>query len=408
MNILYTITSYPPAIGGTQLYTHQLAAHFLRARNAVKVVTFWDQTRHDWLWGTTLSAHPEPREYCVDGVSVHRLGLTIADKIRILPAALGYWFLEGPAIRHISRLVAAKLEAIEGDWQLVHNVRQGREALSFASLKLARSLGVPFVLTPVHHPRWGGWLHRHFQALYRTADAVIALTNSEKQTLVDLGVSEERVHVTGMGPVLSPSSDADGFRQKAGLGLDPVVLFLGTHFPYKGLQTLVLAAEHVWKIFPSARFVFAGTPTSFSRRLFARRPDPRFLHLGAVDLQAKTDALAACNLLCVPSTQESFGGVYVEAWAMGKPVIAADIPATREVVSDGIDGYLVPADPLALARTICALLAEPALQKRMGEAGRQKVRAKYTWERLAERTEQVYRHVLQAGPAPAAPEEGTT
>ena len=81
---------------------------------------------------------------------------------------------------------------------------------------------------------------------------------------------------------------------------------------------------------------------------------------------------------------------------MGKPVIAGDIPATREVVSDGVDGCLVPPDPLELAGKICALLAEPSLRQRMGEAGREKVLAMYTWERLAECTERVYHHALQA------------
>jgi glycosyltransferase involved in cell wall biosynthesis len=55
--------------------------------------------------------------------------------------------------------------------------------------------------------------------------------------------------------------------------------------------------------------------------------DPRILELGSVDLQTKTDALEACTLLCLPSTQESFGGVYTEAWSFKKPVIGCDIPA---------------------------------------------------------------------------------
>ncbi len=53
--------------------------------------------------------------------------------------------------------------------------------------------------------------------------------------------------------------------------------------------------------------------------------DPRVTDLGIVDTQTKTDALdiAHSSMLCVPSTQESFGLVYVEAWSLGKPVIAA-------------------------------------------------------------------------------------
>ncbi len=396
MNILYTITSYPPSIGGTQFYTHQLASRFVHAGHKVQVATHWDESRTDWLLGTTLAAHRDRLDYSVDGVPVLRLGLSPWEKLRLLPFVLSYWPVQGMAIRGISRLIQGKLEAAGTDWQVIHNVRQGREGLSYASWQMARSLGIPFVFTPVHHPRWGGWLHRHYQALYRAADAVIALTHAEKEALVRLGVKRERIHVTGTGPVLSPAADGEGFRTRANLGSAPVVLFIGTHYPYKGIETILSAAGKVWEGFPDTRFLFVGAPTPYSRRLFARWNDVRVVQLGTVDSQTKTDALAACDLLCVPSTQESFGAVYAEAWAMGKPVIAADIPATREVVSDGVDGYLVPPDPLELAGKICALLAEPSLRQRMGEAGSEKVLAKYTWERLAECTEQVYHHALQA------------
>ena len=395
MNILYTITSYPPAVGGTQFHTHQLASHFVRSAHRVQVATYWDRSRTDWLIGTTLTAHPEDLEYSVEGVPVHRLGLSPREKLRLLPFVPSYWLIQGLAIREISNLIAAKLAALGGDWQVIHNVRQGREGLSFASWKMARRLGVPFVFTPVHHPRWGGWLHRHYQALYRAADAVIALTHAEKEALIGLGVQSERIHVTGIGPVLSPTADGDGFRSRTDLGSAPLVLFVGTHYPYKGIETILLAAPQVWARFPDARFLFVGTPTPYSRRLFARHADPRLLQLGTANSQTKTDVLAACDLLCVPSMQESFGGVYTEAWASGKPVIAADIPATREIISNGSDGYLVRPDPSDLAGRICTLLGDPALRERMGQAGRAKVQDKYTWERLAERTEQVYHHVLQ-------------
>jgi glycosyltransferase involved in cell wall biosynthesis len=395
MHILYSITSYPPAIGGTQFYTHRLASQFARSGHKVQVVTYWDHTRTDWLLGTTLSAYSDPCDYSVDGVPVHRLGLSPREKLRLLPFVPTYWLAQGMAIRQISALIVGKLEAMGKGWQVIHNVRQGREGLSYASCKLARSLGIPFVLTPVHHPRWGGWLHRHYQALYRMADAVIALTTSEKETLIGLGVRKERIHVTGMGPTLAPQPDAVGFRHTLGLESEPIVLFVGTHNAYKGLQALLQAARRVWTSFPSTRFAFIGPPTAYSRRLFARQTDPRLIQLGAVDLQTKTSALAACDLLCVPSTQESFGAVYTEAWMMGKPVIAGDIPATRQVVSDGIDGYLVRPDPSELADRISSLLADASQRQRMGQAGRAKVQANYTWERLSERTEQVYRHALQ-------------
>jgi len=78
---------------------------------------------------------------------------------------------------------------------------------------------------------------------------------------------------------------------------------------------------------------------------------------------------------------------------MGKPVIGGDIPAAREVIADGQDGYLVRQDPGELAAKICLLLDDPPLRERMGQQGKRKVLDRYSWDRLVERTEQIYAQV---------------
>jgi glycosyltransferase involved in cell wall biosynthesis len=112
-----------------------------------------------------------------------------------------------------------------------------------------------------------------------------------------------------------------------------------------------------------------------------------------VDLQTKTDALAACDLLCVPSSQESFGGVLVEAWMLGKPVVAGPAPAVRAVVTESHDGYLVSQEPGAIAERILYLLDRPSLRQEMGQHGRAKAEARYTWPILATQTEAVYERI---------------
>ena len=215
------------------------------------------------------------------------------------------------------------------------------------------------------------------------------LTDAEKQVLVALGVRDERIAVTGMGPILAPRADPVRFLQDHGIG-EPMVLFLGQHYRYKGYQQVLQAARLVWRKIPKAHFVFVGPAVGRSERDFEATQDSRTHRLGKVSLQKKTDALAACTLLCVPSTQESFGGVYTEAWSLAKPVVGCDIPAVAEVISDGVDGYLVPQEAAQIAERICHLLLDPAKAEAMGKAGRRKVEARYTWQRIAERTEQAY------------------
>lgn len=360
----------------------------------MQVVSQWDSPRTDWLLGTTLRAPYPAHAYTIDEVSVQRITLLPEVRHALRLWVYGYYFMQGPALDHISEALAAELKPFAQKADLIHNVRIGREGLSFASLKVARQRSIPFILTPVHHPRWGGWLHRFYHKLYRDADAVVALTEVEKKTLVGLGVDERRVFVTGHGPVLARQHDGAAFRQRYSLGQEPLILFLGQKYPYKGLDLLLKAAPLVWPRFPDARFVFIGPRTDYSRKLFAEVTDRRILEIDAVSLEDKTSALEACDLLCLPSTQESFGGVFTEAWSFEKPVIGCNIPAVANVVEDGQDGLLVAPQPKYIADAILTLLAEPSLCLQLGKAGFEKTVRYFSWPHLAALTEKVYERTL--------------
>ena len=244
MKVVLTSTSYPPAIGGAQLHLHYLARQ-LSLSHEVSAVTLWDANRTDWLLGTTLRAPSVELDYSQDGIPVHRLGFSPSEKMRMLPAVAGYYLAQAPAIGWISTVLTEKILALGLRPDVVQNGRIGREPISFASMKIARELDVPFFLTPYHHPRWAGWLYRHFIRLYRCADGLIALTNAEKELLGELGVNRDRVFVTGMGPVVAERGDGKRFLDQYRLH-QPLVLFLGQHYAYKGFRELLRAAPLVW------------------------------------------------------------------------------------------------------------------------------------------------------------------
>ncbi|HEY9735498.1 MAG TPA: glycosyltransferase family 4 protein, partial [Trichocoleus sp.] len=155
-------------------------------------------------------------------------------------------------------------------------------------------------------------------------------------------------------------------------------------------------ASLVWQKLPEVHFVFVGPAVGTSEKIFQAVVDARVHRLGSVSLQDKTDAIAACDLLCVPSMQESFGGVYTEAWSFAKPVIGGKISAIMDVIEDGVDGYVVNQEASEIADRICHLLQHPSQAQALGRAGQQKVLENYTWERLGQKTEQVYLHTLSA------------
>lgn len=398
MRLLYTSTAYPPYIGGAQLLQHKIAQQ-LSDRYSIQVVSQWDQNRTDWLLGTTLTAPQNSRNYVVDTIPVHRIGLSTWEKLKLAPFVPFYYPFMKVTLPIISTCLEQHLTTYSNQADLIHNVRIGREGLSYASWQAARKRNLPFVLTPVHHPRWVGWRYQAYLKLYQLADAVIALTQAEKRILIELGVQENRITVTGMGAVLAPQIDsasttiaANSFLQKHQINA-PIVLFLGQHYPYKGYRQVLEAAKLVWQKVPEAQFVFIGPAVAQSEQAFVEFSDSRIHRLGKVDLEEKTSAIAACTLLCVPSTQESFGGVYTEAWSFAKPVIGCPIPAVSEVITDGVDGYLVAQKATSIADRICDLLLNPAQAKKLGEAGQRKVESHYTWQRIAQKTEQVYQRL---------------
>ncbi|MDV3001966.1 MAG: D-inositol-3-phosphate glycosyltransferase [Chroococcopsis gigantea SAG 12.99] len=394
MKLLYTLTTYPPAIGGAQLHQHLLAQQLQHTHN-IQVLTHWNNNRTDWLLGTTLNAPSRSQDYDIDKIPVHQIGISQQDKIKLSPYIPLYYPFMGFALPKIANILETYIRLHAQDKDLIHNVRIGREGLSYASYNTAKKLNIPFIFTPVHHPRWVGWRYREYIKLYGLADAVIALTDTEKQILIQLGVREDRIHTTGHGPILAPKANPGDFRRRYKID-EPIILFLGQHYAYKGYQQLLQATKEVWQKFPEAQFVFIGPPVKNSEKVFSEYNDPRIHRLGSVDLQTKTDALAACTLLCVPSSQESFGGVYTEAWSFAKPVIGCPIPAVAEVITGGVDGHLVPQDSKAISGAICQLLEDTGLARTMGKAGLEKVQRNFTWQRLAAKTEEIYLKTLEA------------
>jgi glycosyltransferase involved in cell wall biosynthesis len=396
LRILYASFGYLPLIGGGELQLHGVARR-LRARgHAPRVVCQRARPVDDWIDDATVAADPGG-ESEVDGVPVVRLGPSGARRRALAPWVALYrtYGRASPfASRRIAGLLAPDLARAAGAPQIVHAVRMGQEFLARAALAFARARGLPFVLTRLRHPPGPNPLHRAYDELARAADAVVAMTDAERDVLADeCGVDPARIHVFGVGPVLSDAGDVDAFRARHGIA-GPYVLFLGRRVRHKGAHALLAAARHVWERHPEVRFVFAGPPTPEFDRLRAETGDPRVLDLGVVDEADKAAALAGCELLCVPSVEESFGAVYVEAWSFAKPVVAARTPVVASVVEDGRTGWLAAPEPGALAERIGWLLDHPARARELGEAGRREVDRRWSWKRLVDRTEALYRSLV--------------
>jgi glycogen synthase len=225
----------------------------------------------------------------------------------------------------------------------------------------------------------------HQIALLQHCDRVLCMTDFEKRKLAELGVAADKLRVVGHGFDAKLATGGDGGRIRRKYGIDgPVVLHLGMKAYEKGSFAVLTAMTRLWALGSDAWLVMAGPSLRAFDEFAAKQGQgcARFLNLSAFADEDKRDFLAAADIVVQPSRVESLGLVLMEAWANGKPVIAADIAVSRELVESAGGGSLVPFDDAdALAREIPRLLSDPRLRAAMGLAGQQTAQ-NYTGEQL--------------------------
>jgi phosphatidyl-myo-inositol alpha-mannosyltransferase len=179
------------------------------------------------------------------------------------------------------------------------------------------------------------------------------------------------------------------------------ILFVGRPEERKGLPILLTAFDALVEHVPCRLTVVGAEREDVLRYLANPETMSRIDARGRVSHEALWQALHEADLLCAPSLAgESFGMVLTEAFAAGTPAVASAIAGYSDVVSDGVDGVLVPpGDPQRLAEELQRAYHEPARLAAMGEAARQSAQ-RYAWPRVADRVTAVYERAIEA-PAPA-------
>jgi glycosyltransferase involved in cell wall biosynthesis len=427
MHVAVVLPVYWPVIGGCEIHTHELVGRLSR-RHRVNVITTIckaeDKARGGWFMLAPLAAAARHDEHYADGeAQVTCVGLAKPWKAALftLLRACGSDKLPPRLCRRAGKLFVAgykrKLRELVGRPDIIHGINGEVPWLSYAAMQVARDLGVPFAFTGVPHiysadkaiagayeqnrpatladmpPQLNGVFGEFFMATSRAADLLFTMTDGEKAFFLQNGINHN-VHTVGVGPVLS-TRPAPGARRAYGIPEDsPLILFLGRVNADKGVVPMIAAARLVWQEIPDAHFLFVGPFEWGSEAFFAAQPDRRLIATGAVDLERKTAALEACDLLCVPSVHETLGGVYLEAWSFGKAVVGANIPPFRELSGDGQGGVAAVPTPEGIARAILFLLQNPEAARRMGAWGRERVRNHYSWETIAGKVEACYGEML--------------
>ncbi|AXT86047.1 D-inositol-3-phosphate glycosyltransferase [Aeromicrobium sp. A1-2] len=250
------------------------------------------------------------------------------------------------------------------------------------------------------------------EEIVRLADRLIANTVEERRELIEMYDAEpSRVAVVHPGVDLEVFRVRSQSEARAGLGIPAdaaLLLFAGRIQPLKAPDIVLRAAAVLLELDPSLRdrlvvAIVGGAsgagleqPTSLVdlSNALGIRDIVRFVP--TVDQRGLADWYAASTVVCVPSYNESFGLVALEAQACGSPVVAARVGGLPTAVSDGVTGVLVDGhDPADYASALHPVLTDPELREAMSQKAVRHAEG-FGWDVTADRTLQVYEEAIES------------
>lgn len=398
MRILIISMDYLPRIGGIAQHVSELARGLQRGGDDVRVLTV---TRSNRWADLRRPAHLESRS--ADEVATVRVPWVLNRAIRWASGQLSSRL----SLRRFAVELRRQVAAFQPD--LLH-----WHALDLWSDTLFAGVPVPKVWTNHTSTFITGLAvpaqRRRCEAEARAADRILAPSQELKDVSIAAGADPARVHFisNGVDPGrFTPRSRTAAWTRRLGLQTgQPLVLCPRRLEDKNGVLYFVQAALALLERGSPALFAIAGDSSGVARDDYAQQimrardahpQGARVVMLGAVPNLEMPDLYASCDVVCIPSLIEATSISALEAMASARPVVATTVGGLPHLVQHGHTGLLCPpADAPALERHLAALLDDPARAAAYGRAGRARVEAEFSWDRIARATRAVYATCLPA------------
>jgi glycogen(starch) synthase len=403
MRVLMLSWEYPPVVvGGLGRHVHALAKHLADQGHDVAVLCRQPA-------GTDAATHPGTDER-IGGVRLIRIA---EDPPHLrFERDLVAWTL---AMGH--GMIRAGLELLRGwrpdvvhahDWLVTH-----------PAITLAEQAGVPLVATlhATEAGRHSGWLSQPLNHqvhsvewwLANRADALVTCSAAMRTEAAHLfEVPAEDISVIHNGIEQRswrvPAARVAAARRSYAPGGAPMLFFFGRLEWEKGVQDLIAALPRIRRSHPGTRLVVAGRGghepmlLEHARKLRVRRAVDFVGHLSDRELAA---ALAATDVVVLPSRYEPFGIVALETAAAGAPLVASTAGGLGEVVLHEQTGLsFAPGDIDGLASAVREVLADPTAARRRARAAKARLSTDFDWHQIATATSEVYASATVREPRP--------
>jgi len=375
------------AVGGLAAHATELAAGLQRRGHEVHVFARLGQG--------------QPTYNVVDGVHYHRCPIQLhhdfVTEINNMGNAFTWFLGESEAFQN------APFDVVHGhDWLCakavvqIKNDRGRKTVLTLHSTEFGRCGNAS-------HNGWSGRIRAVEAEGCFVADRVIAVSGvladevKQQYQVPDwkLRTVYNGINVHRFDGIIDPAV----CRRTYGIGpLDPMALFVGRLTVQKGPDLLLEAVPGILGFRGDAKIVFVGDG-DMRGRLEQRARELGVAHavrfLGPMSPDSDLINLyKSTDLVCVPSRNEPFGIVILEAWAAGKPVVATHNGGPREFVSHTRDGLLVYDNPGSIGWGVREVFSNFDHARWMGDQGRAKAAFGFSWDRIAEQTEGIYRELV--------------
>jgi len=331
----------------------------------------------------------------------HKLG----HEVVVIPLRKTYDLM---AALHISRLIKReKVDVVHSHGLLVNII--SRVASCLSGCKIVNTIHVLQHLSNTSCLRRGA-SRRIRNIYYRTLDnatsrfcqKIITVSDAVKRDLLKQGLEEDKLLTipNGIEENLLPLGKAIPLGASGGGDKDKIVGLVGRVVPLKGHDDFITCAKILMPSNPEIKFLIVGEDIAHGRRYLNSLKD-RVKKEGLEDhviftgfLQSIRDVMADFNVLTLPSWEEPFGLVILEAMSLGVPVVATRSGGVPEIIKDGKNGLLIPPrSPEALSQAILKILNNKNLATRLAQEGLNTVKY-YTAQRMAKSVEDVYRKVI--------------
>ncbi len=260
-------------------------------------------------------------------------------------------------------------------------------AISAIPPKGYRSLRFQYLtMKPIYDRTFGKWT-------LKTADLIASVSKLDIESCKDLfKIDEKRFHWL---PNAVDTTIFNGSERSNSSNDESYVLFIGNLVPRKGIADLLKVAKIIIKKRSNTFFVLIGDgPLRKWLELNIHSFHGKVKVLGKVSQEILLKWLSKASVLLLPSYSEGLPTVCLEALASEVPVVASNIGGTSEIVLEGETGYLFPPGNTQLcAEKVLRLLDDDKLQRKMGRCGRSLVKQFYTWRKVVEKTERIYKKI---------------